>query len=77
MRSEQELRGLLRKRVRTCEIRRARYIGSKKLQLQALFTATALNVLRACEWIEEPTHTPTPISCFARFIAAASQEVGA
>ncbi len=47
-------------------------IGSKKLQLQALFTAAAFNVLRACEWIAEPT-TQTPISCFARFVAALPQ----
>jgi len=36
--SEQALKEPLRKRVRTCEIRRARSIGCKKLHLQALFT---------------------------------------
>jgi hypothetical protein len=65
MRSEQALKERWRKRVRTCEIRRARYVGSQKLHLQALFTATDLNMLRACEWIAEPTHSQTPISCFA------------
>jgi transposase len=34
--------------VRTCDMRQARSIGSKKLRLQAFVTATALNVLRAC-----------------------------
>jgi hypothetical protein len=39
--------GTIAQAVRTCEMRRARYIGSKKLRLQALLTATAMNVLRA------------------------------
>jgi len=33
---------------RTCEIRRSRYLGLKKLNLQAFLTATSLNMLRAC-----------------------------
>lgn len=37
--------------VRTCEMRRARYIGRKKLRLQAFLTTTAMNVLRGCEWL--------------------------
>ncbi|TMD30496.1 MAG: hypothetical protein E6J04_12625, partial [Chloroflexi bacterium] len=40
--------GTIAQAVRTCEMRRARYIGSKKLRLQAFFTATAMNILRAC-----------------------------
>lgn len=63
--------GTIAQAVRTCEMRRARYIGSNKLRLQAFFTATAMNVLRACAWMEEGTHTSTPISRFARLVAAA------
>lgn len=45
--------GTIAQAVRTCEMRRARYIGRKKLRLQAFFTATAINVLRACAWLTE------------------------
>ena len=65
--------GTIAQAVRTCEMRRARYIGSKKLRLQAFFTATAINVLRACAWMAEGTHTSTPISRFAKLVAAAKQ----
>jgi hypothetical protein len=51
--------GTIAQSVRTCEMRRARYIGSKKLRLQALFTATAMNVLQACQWIVEGRHAST------------------
>ncbi len=63
--------GTIAQAVRTCEMRRARYIGSKKLRLQALLTATALNVLRACEWMAEEKHASTPVSRFAKLVAAA------
>jgi hypothetical protein len=53
-----ELRALYAKRagvessvaqvVRICEIRRSRYIGQNKLNLQAFLIATSMNVLRAC-----------------------------
>ena len=63
--------GTIAQAVRTCEIRRARYIGSKKLRLQAFFTATAMNVLRACEWLIEGKHASTPVSRFGKLVAAA------
>ena len=63
--------GTMAQAVRTCEMRRARYIGSKKLQLQALFTATAMNVLRACTWMAEGTHASPPVSRFAKLVASA------
>jgi transposase len=65
--------GTIAQAVRTCEMRRARYIGSKKLRLQAFFTATAMNVLRACEWMAEGRHASIPISRFAKLVAAAQQ----
>jgi transposase len=52
------IEGTVAQAVRTCEIRLARSIGSKKLRLQAFFTATAMNVLRACAWLTEGTHAP-------------------
>jgi transposase len=58
--------GTMAQAVRTCEMRRARYLGRKKLQLQAFFTATAINVLRACAWLTEGTHASPPVSRFAK-----------
>jgi transposase len=65
------IEGTVAQAVRTCEMRRARYIGSKKLQLQAVFTATALNVLRVVEWLKDPRQAPAPVSRFARLVASA------
>src|SRR5258708_16261492 len=62
--------GTIAQAVRTCEMRRARYIGSKKLRLQAFLTATAMNVLRACAWITGDIHASTPTSRFAMLIAS-------
>jgi transposase len=69
--------GTIAQSVRTSEMRRARYTGSKKLRLQALLTATALNVLRACAWLTEPTHAGTPTSRFAKLVASAQQATAA
>jgi len=63
--------------VRTFEIRRARYIGSQKLRLQAFFTATAMNVLRACEWLKRGKHSLTPVSRFAKLVATAKYAAAA
>jgi len=63
--------GTIAQAVRTCEMRRARYIGSKKLRLQAFFTATAINILRACAWMAEERPASTPISRFAKLVAVA------
>lgn len=64
------IEGTVAQAVRTCDMRQARYIGSKKLRLQAFFTATALNVLRACAWLADGTHASTPVSRFARLVAS-------
>jgi len=69
--------GTIAQAVRTCEMRRARYIGSKKLRLQAFLTATAMNVLRACAWIAGDIHASTPTSRFAKLIASAKSAAAA
>jgi hypothetical protein len=46
-------------------------VGSKKLRLQAFFTATAMNILRACAWMAEGVHAWAPISRFAKLAAVA------
>jgi transposase len=63
--------GTVAQAVRTCEMRRARYIGSNKLRLQAFFTATAMNVLRAVQWLTGEKPTSTPVSRFAKLVASA------
>jgi transposase len=65
------IEGTIAQSVRTCEMRRARYIGSQKLRLQVLFTATAMNVLRACTWLAEGAPASMPASRFARLAASA------
>ena len=65
-----ELRGQERVSVRTCELRRSRYIGQNKLNLQAFLTATAMNVLRACHWVTEEQLAVTPTSRFAHLVAS-------
>jgi transposase len=69
--------GTIAQAVRTCEMRRARYIGSKKLRLQAFFTATAMNILRACAWMAEGVHASTPLSRFAKLLVAAKSAAAA
>jgi transposase len=64
------IEGTVAQAVRTCEMRRASYIGSKKLRLQAFFTATAMNVLRAYAWLAQGTHASPPVSRFAKLIAS-------
>jgi transposase len=62
--------GTVAQAVRTCEIRRSRYIGQKKLDLQAFLTATAMNVLRACHWVTEEKHAVPPSSRFAKLVTS-------
>ena len=64
------IEGTVAQAVRTCEMRRARSIGSKKLRLQAFLTATAMNVLRACTWLAEGIPASPPLSRFAKLIAS-------
>lgn len=65
--------GTVAQAVRTCEIRKARYIGQKKLNLQAFLTATSMNVLRACHWVAEEKHADAPSSRFAKLVAFVQQ----
>jgi hypothetical protein len=71
------IEGTVAQAMRTCEMRRARYLGSKKLRLQAFFTATAINILRACAWLADGTRASTLISRFARLVATAKSATAA
>ncbi len=67
------IEGTIAQSVRTCEIRRSRSLGLKKLNLQAFLTATSINLLRACHWLAEAKHSATPSSCFAKLVASIQQ----
>ncbi len=58
--------GTLSQGVRTCGLRRARYVGLAKTHLQHVATAAALNVVRAIAWLEERPRAQTRRSAFAR-----------
>src|SRR5258708_580203 len=71
------IEGTVAQAVRTCEIRRSRYIGLKKLNLQAFLTATSMNVLRACHWLAEEKQAAKPSSRFAKLVASVQQQEAA
>ena len=45
------IEGTIARAVRTCGLRRARYVGLGKVHLQHLLSAAALNFLRVGEWL--------------------------
>ena len=55
--------------MRRSDLRRARYVGLAKTRLQHMFTAIALNIVRAVEWLTDvsPTQTPQPKTRLSRF----------
>ena len=71
------IEGTVAQAVRTCEIRRSRYMGLKKLNLQAFLTATSINVLRACHWLAEEKQAAKPSSRFAKLVASVQQQEAA
>jgi transposase len=62
--------GTISQAVRTCGMRRARYVGLPKVHLQHLLTAAALNLVRVAAWLLEPPAARTRTSAFARLAAA-------
>jgi transposase len=61
---------LISQAVRVCEVRRARYLGQARLQLQHVVTAVAINLIRVAAWLREPEQTPARSSAFARLAAS-------
>ena len=59
--------------VRCMGLRRSRYIGEPRTHLQHVVTATAMNVCRWYDWLEDIAPHPTPLSHFARFTAKYSE----
>jgi hypothetical protein len=58
--------------VRSCELRRSRYIGLARTHLQHLMTAAAMNVVRMLHWLAEIPKATTRASPFVRLYQAAA-----
>ena len=57
--------------IRRSDLRRTRYVGLAKTRLQHIFTAIALNVVRAVEWLTDtsPAEPPQPKTRLSHFAA--------
>jgi transposase len=53
-------------------LRRSRYIGEPRTQLQHVVIATAMNVCRLHDWLAGVSPHSNPLSHFARFMKAAA-----
>jgi transposase len=65
------IEGTISQGVRTCGLRRSRYIGEAKAHLQHIATAAAINVSRIADWLAEKPREVTRTSAFARLMAPA------
>ncbi|HEV2126601.1 MAG TPA: IS1182 family transposase [Chloroflexota bacterium] len=59
------IEGTLSQGIRRCDLRQARYSGAAKTRLQHLLIATALNLIRAVNWLCETSRAATRTSRFA------------
>jgi transposase len=63
--------GTLSRGVRTCRLRRTRYVGQARVHLGHVLTAAGLNFLRLAEWFADIPPPKTRRSPFARFMTHA------
>jgi transposase len=63
--------GTISQGVRSCGLRRARYVGEAKVHLQQVATAAAINVQRISDWLEGKPREQTRRSAFAKLMAPA------
>jgi transposase len=63
------IEGTVSRAVRTCEVRRSKYIGLNKTHLHHLLSATSLSFLRVGEWLMGIPKAATRRSPFARLTA--------
>jgi transposase len=61
--------GTISQGVRSCGLRRARYVGEAKVHLQHVATAAAINVLRISDWLMDKPREQTRTSAFAKLMA--------
>lgn len=66
------IEGTISQGVRTCDLRRARYVGQIKTHLQHLVTASAINFMRVAELLDETPRAKTRSSAFERLYHSAS-----
>ena len=59
------IEGTISREIRTCRLRRTRYIGLARTRLGHLLTAAALNFLRLGEWFMDVQRVKTRRSPFA------------
>jgi hypothetical protein len=64
--------GTIAQGVRSCGLRRSRYIGQARTHLQHLMTAAAMNLMRLLHWLAGEPKATTPRSAFARLYPAAA-----
>lgn len=65
------IEGTLSLAIRTCDLRRSRYLGQAKTHLQHLGTAAALNLARLAAWFADTPRARTRRSAFAKLAPAA------
>jgi transposase len=63
------IEGTVSRAVRTCDVRRSKYIGLTKTHLHHLLSATSLSFLRVGEWLMAIPNATTRRSSFARLMA--------
>jgi transposase len=63
------IEGAISRALRTCEVRRSKYIGLNKTHLHHLLSATSLSFLRVGEWLMGVPNATTRRSPFARLMA--------
>jgi transposase len=62
------IEGTLSRGIRSCGLRRSRFIGQAKVHLGHLLTAAAINFLRVSEWLSGVTRAKTRKSPFRRLM---------
>lgn len=65
------IEGMISQGVRTCGLRRSRYIGEAKTHLQHVATAAAINGTRISNWLSGRPREATRTSPFTRLMAHA------
>lgn len=67
--------GTLSQGVRRCGLRRSRYVGQLKTQLEHLLIAAGLNLVRVAQWLADTPRAKTRQSAYVRLLTFAAQPV--
>jgi transposase len=66
------IEGTIAQAVRRCSVRQARYVGEAKTHLQHLATASAINLIRVSEWLDDQPRAKPRYSAFERLYRMAA-----